>query len=244
MKSGDLVLKAFDSMGGDPREALAAAVSFNSTSGWIRGQAAQAAVVGAGTMIIPGVHLLAFGLDLTMVMHKIAYTTWGVGRLLNCPVEGKLDLALVLATWTNTIDDAALAAAAAAGAGGMYLDGFPVVGPAAFLATLISGVSGEPAETVLARLGAVGGLVAGGKTADFLVGKAAEHSLPFYGKKVMTKISAKVAAKMATATAGKLIPIVGAVVAATVNAIIIRSVGAAAERYYTAKRSALIAYPA
>jgi hypothetical protein len=241
VKGGDLVLKAFDSLGGSPTEAVMAAGSFDTTAGWIRSQTAQAAAIGAGTMIIPGVHLLAFGLDLGLVMHKVAYTTWGVGRLHECTIDGKLDLALVLAVWTNTIDDAMLTRAAEVSALGMEVGQYVIGGPTAFLVYLISEVSGESATTILATLGAMGGLVTAGRTADFLVGKAAEHSLPYYGKKIMTKISAKVAAKLASATAGKLIPIVGAVVTATVNAIIVRTVGAAAIRFYTAKRIALAA---
>jgi len=240
-KAGELVLAAFDGLGGDPSDACEAAGSFRGTGTWIASQATQSALVGAGSMIVPGMHLLAFGIDLGVLLHKVAYTSWGIGALLGCPVDGKLDLALVLATWTDAVDDATLAEASAAAGAGLTVGAVKIVGVPAFTAKLVGVVSGEATTAVLAKLSAKGGLAAAGKTADALAGKAA---LPYYAKKIMTRVSARVATKIATASAGKLIPLVGAAVAAIVNTILVRSIAKAAVRYYTAKRDAMALSPA
>ncbi|WP_436763464.1 hypothetical protein [Streptosporangium sp. V21-05] len=232
MSAAQLFLNAFTAVAIDPDMARNAARNYSSVSTWTASQATQTALVGAGALIVPGVHILGMGVDLTMVLHKMGWTTWGVGQLVGADLEGKLDLALTLGIWSGVVTDDMIAAAVIAAGAGVLVKGIMVTGPAVFMASIASKIAGASVAAILAEMGVSKGVAKGmGKVAGKLAGPAATN----LANKIVAKLSPKAAAVLAGGTAGKAIPIVGALIGAGVNVWIINSISSSAEKYYRAK---------
>jgi hypothetical protein len=234
MVSNSIIIEAFDALGGDPSEAVESASSYASTDSWINVQAAQVGVAGATAMAIPGMHLIGMAADMAFLMHKLAYTCWGIGEIKKCVVLGKDDFANILALWSGAaslaeLDRRAISKAAfetAAIAGGGTVAGLSVAAIAANLTgQQIAMFGGQVAGSLLAKKAAV-------KTAS----KASVVMAGRMGSKLGGKLASKVAAKFSTKLGAKafsgIIPLIGPAVGAGVNVYFIRNIAKSAIRYY------------
>ncbi|HCI81474.1 MAG TPA: hypothetical protein DHW02_17500, partial [Ktedonobacter sp.] len=77
--SGDVIISAFNILGGDYNKAVEKAKTCNSVDEWVMRQATQAAAIGATAAAIPGAHLAALTVDVAILMHKMAWCSWGIG---------------------------------------------------------------------------------------------------------------------------------------------------------------------
>jgi len=228
------VIDAFEALGGDPTSAVASASTYSSIDSWVNSQSAQVGAAGAAAMAIPGVHLLGMAADLAFLMHKLAYTCWGIGEIKGCVVLGKSDFTNILALWSGAVsiadlDHRALRKAtfeAAVLAGGGTVAGLSV---AAIAATLtgqqIAMLSGQVAGSLLAK-----------KIATKTAAKAAAVSAGRMGAKLGGKLAGKVAAKFTTKLGAKafagIIPFIGPAVGAGINVYFIRDIAKSAAAYY------------
>jgi hypothetical protein len=101
--SSGIILKAFEILGGDPVSAVQTAKGYTSKTSWMLSQAGQTAGAGAVAMAIPGVHISALVADVSYLLHKMAYCSWGIGELRKCVVLGKPDFANILALWSGAV---------------------------------------------------------------------------------------------------------------------------------------------
>jgi hypothetical protein len=100
-KGGSLVSRAFDKLDDDTTDAERMAADFLTTRGFIHVQAVKTFVTGSITGLV-GFILLP--LDLYYLIKSMAYTCWGVGAIMDCQLDGKLDFALILALWTGEME--------------------------------------------------------------------------------------------------------------------------------------------
>lgn len=221
----NVVVKAFDMFGGDPANAVAAARSYSSVGGWVASQAAQAAAVGAGAMAIPGAHVATMAGDLCILLHKMAYCSWGIGAIRGKEVHGLCDLEIILAHWSGAVGDDAIAAGVSVGiVGGVIY----VAGVEKLMTTLVGMAASGVATAGAAKLGIKG------------AGKAAIGNMASYGaKKLSVKLAPKIAAKLGTKVGAKglagFVPFLGPAVGASVNAYFVKRVADSADFYYSNK---------
>jgi hypothetical protein len=232
----NVIVEAFDALGGDPSEAIAASREFQSTRSWIAWQSGQVAAAGAAATAIPGIHALAIPADLAFLLHKVAYCSWGIGALHRCDIEGKDDLAVVLALWGGAVSDEDLATVVKAAAAGE-------TGAAGAIGIAAAGVAGTGAATLAVanpKLAAKGLGLFGPMVAKKALGVAVPAGTVPAGQWLVTKVAPKLAPKFAAKVSTKgvagFVPLLGPLVSASVNAYVVGHTGEVAERYYSHKR--------
>lgn len=234
MVSSSVVIDAFDALGGDPTSAVAAAATYSSVDSWVNSQSAQVGATGGAAMAIPGLHLLGMAADLAFLMHKLAYTCWGIGELKGCVVLGKDDFSSILALWSGAaslheLDRRAISKAsleAAVLAGGGTVAGLSVAAIAAHMTgQQIAMIGGQVAGSLLAK-----------KAAAKTVGKTAVVMAGRMGGKLGGKLASKVAAKFTTKLGAKafagIIPFIGPAVGAGINVYFLQDIAKSAASYY------------
>ena len=234
MISSSVVIDAFEAMGGDPTNAVAAAATYSTVDSWVNSQAAQVGAAGGAALAIPGVHLLGMAADFAFLMHKLAYTCWGIGEINGCIVVGSEDFSNILALWSGAasieeLDRKAISKAtfeAAVLAGGGTVAGLSVAAIAAQLTgQQIAMIGGHVAGSLLAR-----------KIATKTVGKAASATAGRIGGKMGGKLAGKVAAKFSTKLGAKafggIIPFIGPAIGAGINVYFIKDIAKSANSYY------------
>jgi hypothetical protein len=229
--TANVVVDAFDAMGGDPRSAVKSARSFPSISGWTAWQVTQAAVVGGIAMAIPVAHVPALVLDVALLIHKMAYCCWGIGSIHRCRVDGKDDIALIMAYWAKDLKETELSALISTGLVGTAIT---ASGPA-FVST-VAGMAASEFGTaagigLFSKVGLKGVAKPAGKAVGAVAGKAMS--------KAAAKIAAKIGAKFAVKGCMGLVPFVGPLVGAGVNGYFVKDIADAADFYYKTKKQQL-----
>ncbi len=202
--TANLIINTFDLMGGDPMEAINEAQQYSDIRTWVDSQALKAGMTGAGAQLVPGAHLLAMGVDLGFLLHKMSYTCWGIGAIHDRPVLGKYDIAQILAIWSGAEDLKEIKL--------MYKKTTDV-----FL------------EKTTGKIGAKAGAKVGAKIAGKLGAKLGAK----LGGKVASKVAAKITAKLIAKGLGGMIPLVGAVIGYKINSYFINDISKAAITYYS-----------
>lgn len=181
---------AFVKLGGDPTQAIADANAFASVDDWINAQIAWTAAGGAGLSAIPFAHLFTGAADLVLVIHKMAWTTWGVGHLSGVQIDADADLQGVLALWSGAVSEDGLRSAgrtagAVLGASATSAFGYWVVahGYAPKLVGLAAGAAAQEAARVFG--------IPNAYAISSLVQRVVEEFSKKLGKKLATKIAAK-----------------------------------------------------
>ncbi len=159
-----LVVKAFDKLGGDYTGAVQSAKGFTSLNAWVASQAAQAGAAGGAALLVPSAHLLALAADMSVLMHKMAYCSWGVGQIINAPVEGKNDIAIILALWSRELRVSDLPQAVLEGTekgnrAAMWLGAAPAAVNISPALVVLPGQVGQPGDGRVAADGGVGSVV-------------------------------------------------------------------------------------
>lgn len=229
------IVEAFETLGGDPSDAVNAASAFSSPQTWIAWQSSQVAASGAAATAVPGLHLLTMSADVAFVVHKVAYCAWGVGALHRCRVDGEDDLAIILALWAGTVRDEDLAAVVGEAAASRSMVGAIGTAGAGMAGKAIAQFAATNPKLVGKGLGMFGPMV---------VKKVVGHSVPpgtvtaskFLVKKLAPKLAPKLGTKVGTKGLAGLVPFVGPAVSASVNAYIIGHTGEIAGRYYGYKK--------
>jgi uncharacterized membrane protein len=202
--SADLIITAFDAMGGDPTSAIDDAQEYSDVSTWVKDQAFKAGMAGAGAQLIPGVHLIAMGADLGYLLHKMTYCCWGIGAIYDRPVLGKYDMAHILAIWSGAEDLKEIKA--------MYKK-----------------TTSALFEKTTGKIGAKAGAKIGAKIAGKLGSKLGAK----LGAKIASKVAAKIAAKLVTKGILGSVAVLGAVAGYTINRYFINDIAEAAINYYS-----------
>lgn len=250
------IVTAFATLGGvDPSPAIESAKRFKTVKGWREFQMTQAGLAGAAAMAIPVAHLPAMALDVTFLIHKMAYCAWGIGAIHGATVEAKEDMALILALWSGAVKEETLpeyiAFGTQAGAFGLGVAGASYIavkgagGGAALAGKMTSkGVSAFSKGLMKAMIakGATKGGAAGmalklGGGASYIAGKGflapmADHLV----QKAAAKIAAKIGAKISSKAVLGFVPLVGPVAGAAINGYFVSSLAKSADKYYTVKK--------
>lgn len=101
----EAIINAFDELGGDPHDAVAAAKNHHEhVDTWIQQETATIALAGGAEMIIPGLHALTIPAGITFLIHRMAYISRGIGALKEAYVVETprySDLRNILTLWAN-----------------------------------------------------------------------------------------------------------------------------------------------
>jgi hypothetical protein len=228
----EIIVSAFEFMGGDPSTAIESARG-SSIESWKYWQATQAAAVGAAAVAIPGAHIPLIVVDVAFLLHKMAYCCWGIGALHKCEIESKEDFAVILGLYAGVVSEHALAASV--GMGTLALTGGIIAN--AGLPAFVAKVAGKGAG--------MGAKALGTKLGTKAVGKALAASSPLIGAvsgKLAEKLTAKFATKAFIKSASNFVagflPVVGVAAGGAINAYFVLSIASSAETYYRIKKRA------
>ncbi|MEU8773404.1 hypothetical protein [Streptomyces sp. NPDC048606] len=224
--TAEMFLKAFNSVGGDSSAAAQAVGNYKTLESWRASQIAQAAAAGAAAMAIPVAHMATLAADFVVLLRKMAVCAWGIGYKLGATVESEDDLAIILGLWSGAVERDALSVTAVSAGGAAGLIALNATYPtfAQAVMTQILTQSGHAAMTVVA--GKVGGK-AGGKMAV----KLTKPVLQMKAHAIAVKFSMMLGSKAVTG----IVPFLGALAGAAINAHFVNKFADAAETYYRAK---------
>lgn len=228
--TGEVVIHAFNLLGGNAEGAVSSAKSFSSVNSWTAWQATQAAAVGATAAAIPVAHLVTLPADVAVLMHKMAWCSWGIGGKMGCQVEGELDLALILGLWSGSITKEDVE---------MMLVGGVVLGGA--LATAVT-ITSSPAlaAKIAAMTAQFGTTMLGEKLGLGAAAGSLGHVSGLLAQQLMQHFAAKIAVKIAKVAASRaflgFVPLIGPIVGGTINAIFVNTIADSAKTYYQVKK--------
>jgi hypothetical protein len=100
----EAIIMALDELGGNPQNAVDAAMDCESVGQWITQETTKLALAGGAEMIIPGLHAFTIPTGISYLLHKLAYISWGIGALKGAYIietESHSDLRNILALWAN-----------------------------------------------------------------------------------------------------------------------------------------------
>jgi hypothetical protein len=101
----EAIVIAFDDLGGDPQDAIDAALKHDTVASWRQQETATIAVAGGAEMAIPGFHALTIPAGIAFLIHKMAYLSWGIGAIKGAYVVETAqysDLRNILTLWANS----------------------------------------------------------------------------------------------------------------------------------------------
>jgi hypothetical protein len=101
----EAIVIAFDELGGDPQNAINAAVQHDTIESWLQQETAKIALAGGAEMAIPGLHALTIPAGISYLIHKMAHISWGIGAIKGCYIvetPQHSDLRNVLTLWANS----------------------------------------------------------------------------------------------------------------------------------------------
>lgn len=229
--TGEVVIDAFNLLGGNAEGAVSSAKSFSSVNSWTAWQATQAAAVGAAAAAIPVGHLFTLPADVAVLMHKMAWCSWGIGGMMGCQVEGELDLALILGLWSGSItkEDVEMMLVGGVVLGGAVATAVTVTSSPT-LAAKIAAITAQFGTTIVAEKLGLATTVAGslGQVSGLLAQQLMQH------------FAAKIAAKIAKVAASRaflgFVPLIGPIAGGTINAIFVNAIADSAKTYYQIKK--------
>jgi len=228
--SGDVIISAFNVLGGDYNKAVEKAKTCSSVDEWVMRQVTQAAAIGATAAAIPGAHLAALTVDVAILMHKMAWCSWGIGGNMGCQVEGKLDLALILGLWSGSITKEDVESMLV---GGMVLGGA--------LATAVT-ITTSPAlaAKIAAKTAEFGTSMLAQKFGLKLVAGSLGQASGMLAQQLVQHFAAQIAAKLLKITASRaflgFVPLIGPIAGGTINVLFVRAIADSAKTYYQIKQ--------
>ncbi|HYP40134.1 MAG TPA: hypothetical protein VEX13_07210 [Chloroflexia bacterium] len=205
------IIDLFDTMGGDPSDAIRAAKGHSSVRDWRTWQAIQVTSTGALAALVPGAHVPALIADAAFLMNRMAHCSWGIGGALGARVDGKYDLAQIMGHWAGATTRQAIGSGLQALALGTGLGGLISLDDIAF------GFTGNAGTGMLSVIGV-------------------HPDVAIIGGVLLKKGAAKLAVKLAGKMGAGFIPLVGAGICATINNVIINGIADSAVTYYEEKR--------
>jgi hypothetical protein len=258
----EAIVIAFDELGGDPQNAVNAAMQHDTTASWLQQETTKIAVAGGIEMVIPGLHALTIPAGISYLIHKMAHISWGIGAIKGCYIVETpqySDLRNILTLWANSsyynahiIDYMAIG-----------MDAFEYAlaeeGQKALDAALSKMPANEPKNTVFKTLETLKQVsidfgaderaqqlvqtITGREHAQELIVRARDN-VPQNGtatKLMQRRISTKLALKLATRISARVparlvmgfIPFAGAIVNAFFNAQTLRGMADSADKYYS-----------
>lgn len=257
----EAIILALDELGGNPQNAVDAAMDCDSVGQWITQETTKLAIIGGAEMVVPGLHAFTIPTGISYLLHKLGYISWGIGALKGAYIietEAHSDLRNILALWANNTHFNAeiiehLAISVDALEWTLSEEGQKT------MPTLLKSKTDETtlrtyhilqdlAENYVAgdeRGYKVVQAVAGENKAQQMLAMGKEHVLPIDDEVILTrplgrKVSARLASKLASRLGGRIparflvgfIPVAGAIVNAFLNAQTLQSMAEAAEKYY------------
>lgn len=101
----EAIIIAFDELGGDPQDAINAALRHDTVDSWLQQETAITAFAGGAEMAVPGLHALTIPAGISYLIRQMARISWGIGALKdNYIVETPQhsDLRNILTLWANS----------------------------------------------------------------------------------------------------------------------------------------------
>lgn len=258
----EAIIMALDELGGDPQNAVDAAMDCESVGQWITQETTKLALAGGAEMIIPGLHAFTIPTGISYLLHKMAYITWGIGALKGAYVietESHSDLRNILALWANnTHFNASIIEHLA-----ISLDALQWAISAEGQKNMPKLLQSQTDETTLRTYRILQELaenyvagdergylvvesIAGTATAQDMLTTGKTNVKPLddntviftrpLGRKISTRLAGKLASQLGTRIPARFIvgfvPLAGAVVNAFMNAQTLQSMAESAEKYY------------
>ena len=258
----EAIIIALDELGGDPQNAVDAAMDCESVGQWVAQETTKLALAGGAEMIIPGLHAFTIPTGISYLLHKLAYISWGIGALKGAYIietESYSDLRNILALWANNthfnariIEHLAIAVDALQWA--MSAEGQKAI------PQLLQSQTDETTRRTYRILQELAESYVAGDERGYLVvesivgadiaqemlvtGKAnvkpLEDGEVIFTRPLGRKISTRLAGKLASQLGARLparfivgfVPLAGAIVNAFMNAQTLQSMADAAEKYY------------
>ena len=211
-------------IGGDTKRAFSYAERKGNVQAWIYSQKLQAGLIGAGAMIFPFVHLVALIFDFLFVIHKMTYVCWGIAHLHGSDSVSKDDLRVILAHWSGEIGDDML-----------DVDVFESKDQINEMGVL--GSLGDQVFKMLlrnmARRSAQGGAIVSAKVGVKAGAKAGAKVASKAGTKLSLKYLSKLSIKFLSKIFFGFLPILGAVIALSINRNLVDGIAKSAVKYYS-----------
>lgn len=258
----EAIIMALDELGGDPQNAVDAAMDCESVGQWITQETTKLALAGGAEMIIPGLHAFTIPTGISYLLHKLAYISWGIGALKGAYVietESHSDLRNILALWANnTHFNASIIEHLA-----ISLDALQWALSAEGQKTMPKLLQSQTDETTLRTYRILQELaenyvagdergylvvesIAGTATAQEMLTTGKSNVKPLddnaviftrpLGRKISTRLAGKLASQLGTRIPARFIvgfvPLAGAIVNAFMNAQTLQSMAESAEKYY------------
>ncbi|MFF0451668.1 hypothetical protein ACFYT4_35865 [Streptomyces sp. NPDC004609] len=224
--TANIFVNAFNALGRDTEMARRGAAGYDTLAGWRASQTTQVALAGGAAMAVPGAHLAALTADVGFLLHKMSICAWGIGFKLGASVDAEDDLAVILGLWAGALEPDALSVSsvgAGASAGWIVFNAaYPTYGAAVMAKALTAGAG--------AGVSTVGAKIAGKKGGKAL----AKLSKPFI-QKIAQKVAVKFSAILGSKAVTGVVPLIGALAGAGVNAYFLQKFADAAETYYREK---------
>lgn len=101
----EAIVIAFDELGGDPQDAVNAALKQKSVDAWLQQESTMTALAGGAEMLIPGLHALTIPAGISYLLRQMARISWGIGALKGAYVvetSQHSDLRNILTLWANS----------------------------------------------------------------------------------------------------------------------------------------------
>ncbi len=102
-RTEDVLNLLLERIGDDPSKAIEDAKKFSSVSSWTTFQSSS--VITQGKNYLRGMYsfLSDYTVEMVSLLQDIAQCCWGIGEIMGATVEGKIDIILILALWSNAI---------------------------------------------------------------------------------------------------------------------------------------------
>jgi hypothetical protein len=258
----EAIVIAFDELGGDPQNAVNAAMQHDTTESWLQQETTKIALAGGAEMVIPGLHALTIPAGISYLIHKMAHISWGIGAIKGCYIVETpqySDLRNILTLWANSsyynahiIDYMAIG-----------MDGFEYAlteeGQKALDAALSKMPVNEPKNAVFKTLETLKQVsmdfgaderaqqlvqtITGREHAQELIVRARDNvpqnntATKLMQRRISTKLALKLATRISARVPARLvmgfIPFAGAIVNAFFNAQTLRGMADSADKYYS-----------
>lgn len=256
------IVTAFDELGGEPMDAIDAALQHRTVEEWVNQEAAKSLVAGGAEMIIPGLHALTIPAGIAYLLRKMAHICWGIGALKGAYIVEKRrysDLRNILSIWAygshydaNLLDYYAIPArtfTAAANPAGIKVlratlkdtEQDRVTRQTAMLLTqLIDDYAQDDAAVQMVSVIAGPPLAERARRAAIQFSEGEPVTLPDdierpeagMGTRLAGTLAARLASRLPARFVMGFIPLAGAVLNGLFNAYNLRTVAEAAEKYY------------
>jgi len=217
----DAIARFFVFLGSDPERAAQEAKVFNNVNGWVAKQKNHVAWMGTAAMLIPFFHIPLMIVDAWYLCRKMSYVCWGIAAIHGCKPSGTADFKVILAHWSGAIGDEMLDAA--------IVDSTNELNESA----LISSIADQVFKLLIRRHASRSVVVPVSITASSKSAAVFSQATAKFAAKISLKFFAKIGVKLLAKVFTGFVPLIGVIVAVSLNRYFVGSIAKSADRYYS-----------